>query len=458
MDEPLANAPSDRLPDRLPDRPSDRPSGRTAYRASSEPADARGARPSRDAARADAGGGAAGGRAADRPADRPADGLADGLAGGPAGEVTPPAALLEDLAAALGATGEAFAIVARDTRLVLWCSAGCEAVHAALRVGRPAAAVAGLERLLDAVEAGETPAPFALAASLPDVDGRDGTPPRDPGTAAAAAPFTVALASAGEARVTLRFHRAARPDDYLQRYVADREKLFMVSRSVSVSEMATTLAHELNQPIGAIANLLRGLQVLLAREHDGELPQQLGRALARASDQTRFAAGIIARVRTFTEARTPRLVACEAGRLLAGTIELLDWVFDSEAVQVRLEAEAGPLFVSGDEILLQQVFANLLRNAVDAMRGRPRAGRRIHVRVARDVDGVAVEIRDNGAGLGESAAETPFEPFRSNKRGGMGIGLNICRSFVEMHRGKLWLTPAEGGGCVAHVLLPERRA
>ena len=353
-----------------------------------------------------------------------------------------PDVLLGELDAAFGAAGEAFAILSRDTRRVLWCSARCREVHPALRAGSPATAVEALSRLLDAVEAGETPAPVTLAA-----------PP-----SAGASPFRVALAHAGAARLTLRFSRDVPPGDFLQRYVADREKLFMVSRSVSVSEMATTLAHELNQPIGTIANLLQGLQILLAREHGGELPETLGRTLARASDQTRFAAGIIARVRNFTEARAPRLAACEANGLLAGTVELLDWVFGSEAVSVHLETDATPLYVAGDEILLQQVFANLLRNAVDALRERPRGTRRIDVRVGRDADGVAIEIRDNGVGLAGGTTETPFEPFRSGKRDGMGIGLNICRSFIEMHRGKLWLTPAEAGGCVAHVLLPERVA
>ena len=361
-----------------------------------------------------------------------------------------PAALLAELEASLGALGEAIVILARDSRRLLWCSASCDEVHPALRAGASAADVAGLDAVLDAIEAGREARPAGFGA---DDGGARAAP--DASDGAPRFPFRAALVRADDVRLTVRFHRDAPPDDYLQRYVADREKLFMVSRSVSVSEMATTLAHELNQPIGTIANLLQVLRVMLAREHGGELPERLGQALARASDQTRFAAGIIARVRNFTEARAPRLAACEAGGLVAGTVELLDWVFRSESVRVRLETDGAPLYVSGDEILLQQVFANLLRNAVEAMRERPPGARRIRVRVARDPDGVAIEIHDSGAGLPEGATETPFQPFRSAKRDGMGIGLNICRSFIEMHRGKLWLTPADGGGCVAHVLLPE---
>ena len=159
-------------------------------------------------------------------------------------------------------------------------------------------------------------------------------------------------------------------------------------------------------------------------------------------------------MRSFTEARTPRLVPCDAGALVTGTVELLDWVFRSEGVRVHVETGEAPLIVAGDEILLQQVFANLLRNAVDAMRESPRATRRIDVLATRGADGITVEIRDSGKGLDENAEDTLFVPFLSGKSEGMGVGLNICRSFVEMHRGKLWLTPASGGGCAAHVLLP----
>ena len=105
-------------------------------------------------------------------------------------------------------------------------------------------------------------------------------------------------------------------------------------------------------------------------------------------------------------------------------------------------------------MLSLRVFANLLRNAVDAMRERPGGARRIDVLVERRDENVLVEVRDNGTGLGDDAAETLFVPFLTHKSEGMGVGLNICRSFVEMHRGRLWLTGTEGGGCTAHVQLP----
>ena len=352
------------------------------------------------------------------------------------------AGLLDELHAALGAAGDAVLVVERRSRRILWCTPACRQIDAGLQAGTNAADVSALDAVLDGLDTGKWPS--ATGGDVSDADASRG-----------GVSWHLEPLHASPARATLRFVRERPGDDYLRRYVADREKLFSVSRSVSVSEMATTLAHELNQPIGTIANILQGVHVLMSRQ--GEVPEPLARALARASDQTRFAAGIIARIRSFTRSRAPRLLACETGELVAGTIELLDWVFRSESVEVRLRRGCGPLTVAGDEILLQQVFANLLRNAVDAMRERAAGRRRIDVLVERRGESVFIEVRDNGAGLSEEAAETLFVPFLTHKSEGMGVGLNICRSFVEMHRGRLWLTGAERGGCTAHVQLPGYR-
>ena len=242
-------------------------------------------------------------------------------------------------------------------------------------------------------------------------------------------------------------------DDFLIRYVADREKLFSVSRSVSVTEMGATLAHELNQPIGTVANILQCVHTLLQRE--GVLSSEIEKTLARADDQVRYMSKIIARIRSFTDAHAPQPTSLDLYTVLARTIDLLDWVLRARCVRVGLSAEQKSFPLNGDAILLQQVFVNLLRNAVDAVQLRRRVDdRMIDVRIAILDNVIQVSIADRGCGLSDDVARSLFEPFRTSKPDGMGVGLNICRSFVEMHRGRLWLDNNEHGGCTARVHLP----
>jgi two-component system sensor kinase FixL len=240
----------------------------------------------------------------------------------------------------------------------------------------------------------------------------------------------------------------------LQRQLDDRESLLFTSRSVSVGEMGSTLAHELNQPIGAAANLLRGLRVRLARRatHDGA-QEELG-AVERAIEQVMFAARVIARIREFTHSRAPRQQAVDLGALMRASASLLDWDLQRVGIALALDLPAEPLWVLGDEVMLQQVFVNLLRNAIDALRDQPPAAPQVSLTL-QAMDGQAqAHIRDNGIGLPADAASRLFVPFASTKPTGMGIGLSICRSFVELHQGRLWFSAPAERGCSVHLSLP----
>ncbi len=241
-----------------------------------------------------------------------------------------------------------------------------------------------------------------------------------------------------------------------QHYIAERDQLFTRSRTISVSEMATTLAHELNQPLGAINNILNGLK---ARASNSELDsQQIVGALNLAIQQTQFASRVIARIRDYTETREPAIVDIDVHNLLQHSVELLDWVFSAEAVKVNV-LERCPntptLLVQADYTMMQQVITNLLRNAVEAMRETPQESRIISTNIASTIDGIKIEITDAGHGLASNESDSLFTPFQSTKKDGMGVGLNICRSFVELHQGKLWITPNEQNGCTAHILMPQ---
>ena len=269
-------------------------------------------------------------------------------------------------------------------------------------------------------------------------------------------------------------------DEALRRHLEDRERLLFTSRSLAVGEMASTLAHELNQPIGTVANVLRGLRSRLERAaraagaapgaaESGSIAELQG-GVQLALEQALFAARIIARIREYTHSRTPRRERLDLGRAVQQAVSLLDWEIRRDRVELAFTQPDEPCFVEGDEVMLQQLFVNLLRNALEAMRDNPPdahglAERRLALALARDRAMAVLTVRDNGCGLPQDADETLFVPFQSTKPNGMGIGLNICRSFVELHQGQLWFTRNDDDdgaarqqigerGCTFHVSLP----
>ena len=282
-------------------------------------------------------------------------------------------------------------------------------------------------------------------------DLHDALPPADLTSGAAASSAPAAIEEQ---------QRAAR------RHLEDRERLLFTSRSLAVGEMASTLAHELNQPIGTVANVLRGLRTRLERQGPNE--ELLG-GVRLALEQALFAARIIARIREYTHSRQPRREPLDLGQVVHESVGLLDWELQRDGVQIGLDLAPTPCRVNGDEVMLQQLFVNLLRNALEAMRDNPadaqgRATRRLALRLAAERGMAVLSLRDNGCGLPQDAQAQLFVPFQSTKPNGMGIGLNICRSFVELHQGRLWFTPnddagegSEAGterGCTFHVALP----
>jgi len=269
--------------------------------------------------------------------------------------------------------------------------------------------------------------------------------------------------SAQPALVALRLREPA-PARETRRHLEDRERLLYTSRAISVGEMAATLAHEINQPLGSVANVLRGVLARLEHRDAGDVSStaHLQQGVRLALDQTLYAARVVGRVREFTQSRQPQYGPVDVPALLRDSLALLDWEFSRQHVQVSW-SHTEPLHgrVTGDPVMLQQVFVNLLRNALDALRERPAGEGRIEVSVAHGPRGLArdeveIGIGDNGSGLSEQAEARLFVPFQSSKPTGMGIGLNICRSFVELHQGRLWFTrnPPPQGGCTFRVALP----
>jgi two-component system, LuxR family, sensor kinase FixL len=246
-----------------------------------------------------------------------------------------------------------------------------------------------------------------------------------------------------------------------RRRLEDREKLLFTSRVISVGEMATTLAHELNQPIGAIANLLRGIRARMQNPGGAEDSGELLQAIGTATEQALFASRIIARIRQYTQSHQPRRDAVDLQKLAQSTLALLDWELKRDGVVAGLTvepAETRACACLGDEVMLEQVLVNLIRNAIEAMRTSQPAQRRLNLAVRRRGGEIELDVSDRGCGVSERAEKDLFVPFVSTKPTGMGIGLSICRSFMELHQGRLWFTRNDAGGATFHIALPAHDA
>ncbi len=237
------------------------------------------------------------------------------------------------------------------------------------------------------------------------------------------------------------------------RLQALQSELAHVSRLAAMGEMASALAHELNQPLSAIANYMRGSRRLLDKGDPADLPR-LSQALDKAADQALRAGEVIHRLREFigrgeTERRIENLAKLieEASALaLVGAREM------GVRVAMRLDPEAEMALV--DRVQIQQVIVNLLRNALDAMRGAPR--RELDVELAPHDDRfIVVTVCDTGGGIDAETLARLFEPFMTTKKDGMGVGLSICRSIVEAHGGAIWANNNPGGGATFRFTLPS---
>lgn len=225
-----------------------------------------------------------------------------------------------------------------------------------------------------------------------------------------------------------------------------------MSRFTALGEMASTLAHEINQPLTAISNYLKGSRRLLERM-DGENVDMLRDAVSKAADQALRAGQIIRRLREFvargeSERRIeslPKLIEDASTLALVGARE--------HGIAVTFRLDPGADLVLADRIQIQQVLVNLMRNAIDVMSEGGEIRRLDIATVAGPDDQVEVTVADTGSGLAPEVVRQLFQPFVTTKRKGMGLGLSICRTIVEAHGGKIWVESPADGGTIFHFTL-----
>jgi two-component system sensor kinase FixL len=243
-------------------------------------------------------------------------------------------------------------------------------------------------------------------------------------------------------------------EDKLRRQQAE---LAHVLRLATIERLAAGLAHELNQPLSAIAN---GVEACAAYVRSGKrAPRRLLALLNSASAEALRAGEIVHHVRDFVQRSEPRLETTDLCEVARNATRWLMREMEQERITLRLDLDPAGLSVQADRIQLEQVLVNLIQNAVDAIGEAGKSVRQIRVRAARGADGMAeVAVHDSGTGLSAAIAERLHEPFFTTKPQGMGMGLAISRAIVEAHNGRLTIDPrAPGHGTTVRVALPLER-
>jgi len=230
-----------------------------------------------------------------------------------------------------------------------------------------------------------------------------------------------------------------------------QSELIFMSRFTALGEMASTLAHELNQPLTAATSFLNGARKFLDSGKPSDIPTARD-GIESAAEQMLRAGQIIKRLREFvargeTDRQPENLVKLieEASALaLVGAKET--------GTQVSFSFDPAIGFVLVDRIQIQQVILNLVRNAIEAMQEVERRELEVSTRWI-DLETVEIAVRDTGPGIAPEVAENLFQPFMTTKPQGMGVGLSISRTIVEAHGGRLWAEPNPGGGTIFHLTL-----
>ncbi|RDH42726.1 response regulator [Zooshikella ganghwensis] len=232
-----------------------------------------------------------------------------------------------------------------------------------------------------------------------------------------------------------------------------QERLTHVSRLSTMGEMAAGFAHEVNQPLTAISNYSQVCTRILKRDNvDADV---LTDALEKIATQARRAGEIIARIRSFVKKPEHCIEQVDCNKLISDVVKLAEVDARNNAIQIHFHPGKNIPPIAADPVQIQQVALNLLRNAMEAMKGLDTQEEGVHISTEKISDQfVKVMVIDRGHGLSPEAAENLFTPFFTTKSTGMGIGLSVCESIMSSHGGKLGFENNPDGGTIFYFTIP----
>ena len=241
-----------------------------------------------------------------------------------------------------------------------------------------------------------------------------------------------------------------------ERAITEREQrekelqLQRTARLASVGEMASTLAHELNQPLMALSNFAVATRAMV-----GHAPtDMLIPALDDIVQQSKRASEIVRRVRAFINPQRANYEQLNINDVISHAIGMLQAELQRNAMDVQMALTPALPLVRGDKVLLEQVVVNLIQNAIHAQLDKPTMTRRIDIHTILQDGAVQVSIADYGTGIPADKMANLFTPFFTTKSEGLGLGLNICRTIVEAHGGHIAVSNKPTGGAIFTITLP----
>ena len=232
-----------------------------------------------------------------------------------------------------------------------------------------------------------------------------------------------------------------------------QEEMAHVMRISTMGEMATGMAHELNQPLTAVTSYC-ATALMLARDIPS-LPDGYAETLERAVEQARRAGDVIRHLREFIGKSSNERTRVVLDDLIRGVIDFIGWELRDNDVQLAFLAESHACVVLVDRLQIEQVIINLIRNSVEAIRLAGISNGKLDITTRLADDGsVEVTVADNGPGIDPAIADSLFESFQTTKETGMGMGLPISRSIIETHNGRLWADKQRQEGSMFCMTIP----